>query len=114
MTLNLVNYQQLTKKAVEDFWKNRDLAHKKQLETGNVDHGGRGNVTAGKNMDSFQEIANEIIIANGLPEVNILKNRKVLTLPGFFRPTKQWDMLVLNNGILVAAIEFKSQGWIFW
>lgn len=30
-------------------------------------------------------------------------------LPGFFRPTKLWDMLVINGGRLVAAIELKSQ-----
>lgn len=35
--------------------------------------------------------------------------RRVLTLPGFFRPTKLWDILVLRRGHLVAALEFKSQ-----
>ena len=33
----------------------------------------------------------------------------MLTLPGFFRPTKLWDMLVMYQGQLVAALEFKSQ-----
>jgi hypothetical protein len=32
-----------------------------------------------------------------------------LTLPGFFRPTKSWDVLVTNKGRLVAAVELKSQ-----
>ena len=36
-------------------------------------------------------------------------NRRVLTLPGFFRPTKLWDLLVVRDGRLIAAIEFKSQ-----
>jgi hypothetical protein len=30
-------------------------------------------------------------------------------LPGFFRPTKDWDMLVVHEGHLIAAVEFKSQ-----
>jgi hypothetical protein len=30
-------------------------------------------------------------------------------LPGFFRGTKKWDVIVVHNGHLVAAIEFKSQ-----
>jgi hypothetical protein len=30
-------------------------------------------------------------------------------LPGFFRPTKLWDLLVLHQGHLIAAIELKSQ-----
>lgn len=32
-----------------------------------------------------------------------------MTLPGYFRPTKLWDVLVINEGRLVAAVEFKSQ-----
>ena len=33
----------------------------------------------------------------------------MLTLPGYFRPTKLWDLLVMHQGELVAAIELKSQ-----
>ena len=33
----------------------------------------------------------------------------MLTLPGYFRPTKLWDLLVINEGRLIAALEFKSQ-----
>jgi hypothetical protein len=32
-----------------------------------------------------------------------------LELPGFFRPTKEWDLLVVREGQLIAAIELKSQ-----
>jgi hypothetical protein len=32
----------------------------------------------------------------------------VLTLPGFFRPTKLWDLLVIRDRELVAALAFKS------
>jgi hypothetical protein len=32
-----------------------------------------------------------------------------LELPGFFRPTKKWDMLVVHERTLLAAMEFKSQ-----
>jgi len=30
-------------------------------------------------------------------------------LPGFFRPTKEWDLIVVRNKTLLAAIEVKSQ-----
>lgn len=33
----------------------------------------------------------------------------MLTLPGYFRPTKLWDLLVIYKGELIAAIELKSQ-----
>jgi hypothetical protein len=32
-----------------------------------------------------------------------------VTLPGYFRPTKKWDLLVIHEKRLVAAIELKSQ-----
>jgi hypothetical protein len=32
-----------------------------------------------------------------------------LELPGFFRPTKEWDLVVIRDGTLIAAIEAKSQ-----
>lgn len=33
----------------------------------------------------------------------------MVTLPGYFRPTKLWDILVIHQGRLIAAIELKSQ-----
>ena len=32
-----------------------------------------------------------------------------LELPGYYRPNKKWDLLVVDNNELVIAIEFKSQ-----
>jgi hypothetical protein len=66
-------------------------------------------VTGGKNMDGFIDLASDLVRANGLKDAEIHLQRKTLTLPGFFRPTKIWDMLVLYRGQLVSALEFKSQ-----
>lgn len=49
-----------------------------------------------------------IVRANGLKHADIHQKRRVLTLPGYFRPTKLWDLLVMNEGRLIAALEFKS------
>lgn len=107
--LNLVDYESRSKEAVKLFWGNREAAITKQIENGGSDTGSRGAVTAGKNMDGFLGLAQALVEANGLPNAQIHVNRGLLTLPGFFRPTKLWDMLVINNGELVAALEFKSQ-----
>jgi hypothetical protein len=32
-----------------------------------------------------------------------------LELPGYYRPEKKWDLLVVSGGQLVTAVEFKSQ-----
>ena len=109
MSLELVDYENRAREAVQLFWGNRKDAMAKQIASGNKDAGTRGAVTAGKNMDGFLDIAQELVTANGLLMAEICTQRRVLTLPGFYRPTKLWDMLVIYQGQLVAALEFKSQ-----
>ena len=109
MGIELADYEKQAKRAVKTFWKNRFAARKSQIERGITDQGERAGVTAGKNMDGFVTLATKVVRVNGLSDANICLERQVLTLPGYFRPTKLWDMLVLNSGRLVAAIEFKSQ-----
>jgi hypothetical protein len=60
-------------------------------------------------MDGFIALVIDIVRANGLAQAHIYQKRAVLTLPGYFRPTKLWDLLVINEGRLIAALEFKSQ-----
>ncbi|MDA7946064.1 MAG: PaeR7I family type II restriction endonuclease [Hyphomicrobiaceae bacterium] len=109
MTLDLAKYEAQAGEAVKLYWGNREAALAKQVESGNRDAGSRGAVTAGKNMDGFLAIAQSLVEANGLALADICVQKRVLTLPGFFRPTKLWDMLVMYRGELVAALEFKSQ-----
>lgn len=109
MALNLVNYEKKAENAVKLFWGNREAAKLKQINTGKADQGERAGVTAGKNMDGFLELILEIIKQNGLGHAEIYQNKAMLTLPGYFRPTKLWDLLVIYKGELIAAIELKSQ-----
>jgi len=104
-----VDYERKAREAVQAFWGNRAAARQKQIESGKADQGERAGVTAGKNMDGFIALILDIIRANGLAHADIHQKRAVLTLPGFFRPTKLWDLLVIHKGELIAAIELKSQ-----
>jgi restriction endonuclease XhoI-like protein len=106
---DLANYSERAKEAVQIFWQTREAAKLKQRESGTVDQGERSGVTSGKNMDGFVTLAKNIVHANGLANAEIMLKGSILTLPGYFRPTKLWDMLVLDEGQLVAALEFKSQ-----
>jgi hypothetical protein len=38
-----------------------------------------------------------------------IQRERAVELPGFFRPTKEWDLLVVREQTLIAAIEAKSQ-----
>lgn len=109
MALDLVDYEQKAHEAVKAFWGNREVARQKQIESGKADQGERAGVTAGKNMDGFLALVLDIVRANGLGHAKICRNRAMLTLPGYFRPTKLWDLLVIYKGELIAAIELKSQ-----
>ena len=83
-------------------------AKRKQVESGKIDQGERAGVTGGKNMNGFSGLMIDLVKTNGLPNAEIHQRRAVLTLPGYFRPTKLWDFLVIDNSRLIAAIEFKS------
>jgi hypothetical protein len=109
MSLDLANYEEKSRAAVQAFWKKRAAATAKQKELGREDQGERSGVTAGKNMDGFVGLIRDVICANGLRDAHVMTGRSLLCLPGFFRPTKLWDMLIINHGRLVAAIELKSQ-----
>jgi len=109
MTIDLAQYDKRAKQAVKLFWGNRNAAAKIQQEAGKLDQGTRGAVTAGKNMDGFATLMADLVEANGLKGATVIHGGRLVTLPGFFRPTKQWDLLILHEGRLVAALEFKSQ-----
>lgn len=109
MALDLANYEKKASEAVMAFWGNREKARQKQIEAGKADQGERAGVTAGKNMDGFIALIIDLVNANGLGHAQIHQQRALVTLPGYFRPTKLWDLLVLYKGQLVAAVELKSQ-----
>ncbi len=109
MPLNLANHEAKAKAAVKLFWTGRVAARDKQILSGKLDQGERGSVTGGKTMDGFIKLATDLVHANGLRNAEIHLQRRTLTLPGYFRPTKLWDMIVIHRGRLVAVLEFKSQ-----
>ena len=109
MSLDLANYETKAREAIKAFWGNRAAARQKQIEAGKVDQGERSGVTAGTNMNGFLTLILDIVEGNGLPRTSVHLKSRVVTLPGYFRPTKLWDLLVINGGHLVAAVELKSQ-----
>lgn len=102
-----VSLQQSTSDAVAHYWATLARQAKKQ-RSGDADRGGRAGVTGGKQMDGFSEVVKHFLEGCGLAGSHIYLDSK-LVLPGYFRPTKNWDMLVIHEGDLVAAMEFKSQ-----
>lgn len=107
MPLDLAEYDQLARRGVKQFWSGRGIALDNDEER--RQGGERAAVLGGKNMDGFLAMVETLVRANGLPHADIqIASRPMLTLPGYFRPTKLWDVLVKDRSRLVAAIEFKS------
>ncbi len=95
-------------KAVSLYWATRENQSKKQESSGRADQGLRSAVTGGAQMDGFITLLTEIIVDSGIEERFIFHNKN-LELPGFFRPTKEWDLLVIKEEQLLVALEAKSQ-----
>jgi len=59
-------------------------------------------------MDGFVRLVRELLIAAKVPESCIAVDKQV-ELPGWFRAEKKWDLVVVHQAELLAALEFKSQ-----
>lgn len=59
-------------------------------------------------MDGFIDLFSQVIIEAGMEERFVFR-KKTLDLPGYFRSTKEWDLLVIKDDLLIAALEAKSQ-----
>jgi len=104
----LQNLDTRTREAVTHYWRTRSTQRQRQQQTGKLDQGLRGAVTGGAQMDGFIRLFTDLICDAGV-ERECLFCERALELPGFFRPTKEWDLVVVKDGTLVAAIEAKSQ-----
>ena len=102
-----MDYSKQVADAVEHFWRTRLRQDKNQSSTTGVrDAGNRSAVTGGAQLDGFIHLLASILENAGLPDHTIYTKKTVL--PGYFRPTKDWDLVVVVDDQLLATIEFKS------
>ena len=59
-------------------------------------------------MNGFVDLVRELLCENGLPRTQVYCE-KCVELPGWYRPEKKWDLLIVAENKLIAGIEFKSQ-----
>jgi hypothetical protein len=106
--MNLEDLEARFHKAVQYFWNMRESQQEKQGTSGKTDAGTRGAVTGGAQMAALEQLVVDLLIETGLNHLDI-RTKTELELPGYYRPEKKWDLLVVSKGHLVTAIEFKSQ-----
>lgn len=93
--------------AVRHFWRTRQVQSTRP-GAGDRDRGARGAVTGGKQMDGFIRLVHQLLVNAKVPESCISVDRRV-ELPGWFRAEKKWDLVIVHENQLLAALEFKSQ-----
>jgi hypothetical protein len=100
-------YEDVLRHAVIQFWRVRKRQSRSQARRKVSDTGARSAVTGGKQMDGFANLMTHITIDSQVPKEFV--HTKATELPGYFRPTKRWDFVVVSpNKHLIACIEFKS------
>lgn len=106
--MDIEKYKTQIENAVKLFWQTRTKQMLDQSGKTIQDAGNRSAVTGGKQLDGFLHLLYSVAIDSGIPKNCIyLKGNN---LPGFFRPTKDWDMLIISpTRKLIAIIELKSQ-----
>jgi hypothetical protein len=108
MDILFENLWQRSSDAIAHFWQTRDQQAASQRLRGGTDQGTRSAVTGGAQMDGFIGLVRDLVVHAGIDASHIFY-RKRLELPGYFRPTKEWDLLVVRNGQLILVVEAKSQ-----
>ena len=103
-----LNIEQRLQEAVQNYWDARAKNKQKQIDAKKVDAGTRGEVTGGMQMGALEILVADILCEAGLKRLDV-RTRTSLELPGYFRATKKWDLIVISDKQLVLAMEFKSQ-----
>lgn len=98
------------KEAVLQMYRMLGEAAQRQRTSGDVDRGRRAEATSGRHLDPLADLIREDLIAGGFSPDDIFDGKAYqLRLPGWYRRSKNWDIVALNGADdLVAAIELKS------
>jgi hypothetical protein len=96
--------------AIADYW----AAKEKQRETAEaISSTAEGTAKAVRGGGHFNPVANllaRFFTDAGYPVESIAATGNRTILPGYFRPNKAWDLVVVHKEVLVAAIELKALG----
>ncbi|MFI3287442.1 MAG: PaeR7I family type II restriction endonuclease [Rikenellaceae bacterium] len=106
--MNIKQYINNIDIAIKAFWDIRSAQKSSQNKSLTKTEGNRGAVTGGKQLDGFISLIETLCLDAGIPKDWIYtKNNHI---PGYFRATKDWDLLIISpKKQLIAAIELKSQ-----
>jgi len=94
--------------ALLQMYRNLDKASERQLLRGGHDQGARSQVTSGKHLNVVANVIREDLLSVGYKPENVYYQNGCVRLPGWFRPSKDWDLLAFDDNDLLASVELKS------
>lgn len=98
-------------KAVAAYWDAKQTQNELSEIRNRVGAGTAGSVRGGKQFDSIAALLAKFFLDAGYPPAAIrITVKQGLQLPGYYRPLKQWDVVVTHENTLVAAFELKALG----
>ena len=84
--------------AVKQFWTTRETQAQRQgTVSGAKDAGARAAVTGGAQMNGFVTLVRDLLCDSGLPKLHVFSDNH-LEIPGWYRPEKNWDLLIVADG----------------
>lgn len=102
------NYEPAFALAIEQFWAIKTNQQAAADVAGTSTGATHGSVRAGKHMASFEALIRQIVADAGI-EVDPEPGDPVY-VPGYYRETKSWDVVLQYKGHTLVIVEAKSQG----
>lgn len=96
--------------AVAAYWAAKDKQRSAAQAARSTAEGHAKAVRGGGHFNPIANLLARFFVDAGYPASSICAQGRRTILPGHFRPTKAWDLVVVHEGILVAAIELKALG----
>lgn len=96
--------------ALHGYWalKDKQLAAAEAIQS--TAEGSAKAVRGGGHFEPIVQLIASFFTDAGYPAESIFAKGHATILPAYLRPTKNWDLVVVHRGILVAAIEIKALG----
>jgi Restriction endonuclease XhoI len=94
-------------RAVRQWIEAKETQARKSLEGGNAQGGTRSQVTGGLHLQGINQLIVDEIQATGATDLDLRYDRQAV-LAGWYRNAKAWDLLVLQRGKPILAVEYKS------
>jgi hypothetical protein len=93
--------------AVQVWIDEKEAQARKSAEGGKAQAGTRSQVTGGLHLRGVNQLIVDEIRSAGAADLDLRLDRKAV-LAGWYRSSKAWDLLVLQRGTPILAVEYKS------